>query len=67
MSQQNTAQEMITTEEELSDYLLVLTCMRKRFEAHAMLEALDRLEKLETAISRAIVDRRPPPTLRIVA
>lgn len=66
MSQQNNALEVITTEEELSDYRLVLTCMRKRFEAYGMLEALDRLEKLDATLSREITDRRPRPSLRIV-
>jgi hypothetical protein len=67
MSQQNNVQETITSEEELSDYRLVLTCMRKRFETYGMLEALDRLEKLDGAISQAITDRRPRPSLRIVS
>ena len=66
MSQQNNALETLSTEEELSDYRLFLSCMRKRFEAYGMLEALDRLDKLDTALSREIADRRPRVSLRIV-
>jgi hypothetical protein len=66
MSRQNNTKEAITTEEELSDYRLVLTCMRKRFETYGMIEALDRLEKLDATLSREIAERRPRPSLRIV-
>ncbi len=55
-----------SSEEELSDYRVVLSCMRKRFEGYGMLDALERLEKLDAAIFQAILDRLPPPIMRTV-
>jgi hypothetical protein len=65
MSRKNTTLETPSGEEELSDYRLVLSCMRKRFEGYGMLDALDRLEKLDAAIFQAILDRVPPLQLGI--
>jgi hypothetical protein len=67
MSQQNNVHGETSTEEDLSDYRLFLSCMRKRLEIYGMLEALDRLERLDSAIMRAIAERRPRPVLKIVA
>ena len=56
----------VSTEDELSDYRTVLSCMRRRFEGYGMLEALERLEKLDAAIFQAILDGLPPPQLRTI-
>lgn len=48
---------MIDEEEELSDYRVVLSCIRKRLERYGMTEALERLERLDDAIVRAMTDR----------
>jgi len=48
-------------QEELSDYRVLLSCMRKRLEGYGMLEALERLEKLDDAILQAIVGSIPSP------
>jgi hypothetical protein len=66
MSQEGTAPEPSSSEEELSDYREVLSCMRRRFEARGMFDAMDLVEQLDDAISQAITDRRPRPMLRIV-
>ncbi len=55
-----------SSEEELSDYRIVLSCMRRRFEGYGMLDALERLEKLDAAIFQAILDRLPPPNVRTI-
>jgi hypothetical protein len=51
-------------EEELSDYRVLLACIRKRLEGYCMAEALERLEELDNALLEAIVGRklfeRPP-------
>lgn len=49
------------TGDDLSDYRVLLSCMRKRFEGYGMLEALDRLERLDDAILEAILDGLQPP------
>ncbi len=56
---------MIDEEEELSDYRVVLSCIRKRLVRYGMTEALERLERLDDAIVKAITDRgmRPVSTL----
>jgi hypothetical protein len=52
---------MIEEDEELSDYRVVLDCIRKRLERYGMTEALERLERLDDAIVQAIMDRGFPP------
>ena len=42
-------------EEELSDYRVLLACMRKRLENYGMADALERLEQLDNALLQAIV------------
>jgi len=54
----------IDTDEELSDYRVVLSCIRKRLERYGMVEALESLERLDTQLLQAIVDRLPPPERR---
>lgn len=66
MSQEGTALDSSACEEEISDYRVVLSCMRKRFETHGMFDAADLVEQLDNAISQAIANRRPRPLLRIV-
>jgi len=66
MCQEGTALDFSSSEEEISDYRVVLSCMRKRFEAHGMHDAADLVEQLDDAISQAIANRRPRPLLRIV-
>jgi len=66
MSQEGTALDSSSGEEEISDYRVVLSCMRKRFEAHGMFDAMDLVEQLDDAISQAITERRPRSILRIV-
>jgi hypothetical protein len=66
MSKNIGALDVATGEEELGDYRLVLSCMRKRFEGDGMLEALERLEKLDAAIFQAILDRLPPRPARTI-
>ncbi len=66
MSKNIGALDVATGEEELGDYRLVLSCMRKRFEGYGMLEALERLEKLDAAIFQAILDRLPPPSAHTI-
>lgn len=48
---------MIDENEELSDYRVVLSCIRNRLEKYGMNEALERLERLDDALLRAIVER----------
>jgi len=48
---------MIDEEEELSDYRVVLSCIRKRLARYGMTEAMERLERLDDAIVQAIMDR----------
>jgi len=53
-------------EEELSDYRILLGCMRKRLENYGMADALERLEQLDNALLQAIVENQPielPPTI----
>jgi hypothetical protein len=53
-------------EEELSDYRVLLACMRKRLEGYGMADALERLEELDNALLVAIVEGQPlerPPTI----
>jgi len=52
---------MLDEEEELSDYRIVLSCIRKRFERYGMTDALERLERLDDAILQAIMERGPRP------
>ena len=66
MSSKDMALGTATSEEELSDYRTVLSCMRRRFEGYGMLEALDRLEKLDAAIFQAILDGLPPQQFRTI-
>jgi len=66
MSQEGTPLEPPSCEEELSDYRILLSCMRRRLEARAMTEALDLVDQLDDAISRGISTERPRPRLRIV-
>jgi hypothetical protein len=66
MSKNADALDTATSEEELGDYRLVLSCMRKRFEGYGMLEALERLERLDAAIFDAILDRLPLPSAHTV-
>jgi len=61
-----TESENASTEEELSDYRIVLSCMRKRFEGYGLLDALERLEKLDAAIFQAILDGLPPLSGRTI-
>ena len=57
---------MIEEEEELSDYRVVLSCIRKRLARYGMTEALERLERLDDAIVKAIVDRGMRPISRLL-
>jgi len=66
MSQEGTALDVSSHEEDLSDYLELLACMRRRFEARGMFDAMDLVEQLNDTISRAIAAERPRPMLRIV-
>ena len=66
MSGKEIASDTNTSEEELTDYRVVLSCMRRRFEGYGMLDALERLEKLDAAIFQAILDRLPPLSLRSI-
>ena len=50
-----------SSEDELSDYRVLLSCMRKRLERYGMFEALDRLERLDDAIAEAICSRQSMP------
>jgi hypothetical protein len=50
------------TEEELSDYRVLLSCMRKRLEGYGMTDALERLERLDAAIFQAILEGTAPPS-----
>ena len=45
--------------EELSDYRILLACIRKRLESYGMLDALESLEQLDHAILQAIVEQEP--------
>jgi hypothetical protein len=53
------------SEEELSDYRVVLSCMRKRLRECGMTLALQRLDELDRALQEAIAEGRmaPPPTI----
>jgi hypothetical protein len=53
---------MSESEEELSDYRVVLSCIRKRLQGYGLKEALERLERLDDAILQAILDGAEPPT-----
>lgn len=66
MSNKDIALGTATSEEELSDYRTVLSCMRRRFEGYGLLEALEKLEKLDAAIFQAILDGLPPPCQRTI-
>ena len=46
--------------EDLSDYRVLLSCMRSRFVRYGLIDALERLERLDDAILRAIVEREFP-------
>lgn len=48
-------------EDELSDYRIVLSCIRDRLVSFGLIDALERLERLDDAILQAIIDRVPPP------
>jgi hypothetical protein len=53
-------------EEELSDYRVLLACMRRRLEGYGMADALRRLEALDNALLQAIAENQPidrPPTI----
>lgn len=53
-------------EEELSDYRVLLACIRKRLINYGMADALERLEQLDNALLQAIVENQPierPPTI----
>ncbi|HVZ90396.1 MAG TPA: hypothetical protein VG843_02005 [Rhizomicrobium sp.] len=43
--------------ENLSDYRVLLSCMRDRFVSYGLVDALERLERLDDAILRAILER----------
>ena len=43
--------------EELSDYRILLACIRRRLKTHGLTEALDNLERLDRAILQAIVEQ----------
>jgi len=45
--------------EELSDYRVLLGCIRKRLESYGMIDALQSLEQLDHAILQAIVEQEP--------
>jgi hypothetical protein len=45
--------------EELSDYRVLLACIRKRLESYGMIDALQSLEQLDHAILQAIVEQEP--------
>ncbi len=47
--------------EELSDYRIWLDCIRDRLVSFGMIDALERLERLDDAILQAILDLAPPP------
>lgn len=66
MTSTNTELHGGETEEELSDYRVLLSCIRKRLESYGMTEALERLERLDDAILQAIMDRTPPEPSRTV-
>ncbi len=51
--------------EELSDYRIWLDCIRDRLVSFGMIDALERLERLDDAILQAILDLAPPPRPRI--
>ncbi len=52
---------MFDESEELSDYRVVLSCIRKRLERYGMTDALERLKRLDDALHQAIIDRGPRP------
>ncbi|MEI9929435.1 MAG: hypothetical protein WDM89_02405 [Rhizomicrobium sp.] len=66
MSDKNAELENASSEEELSDYREVLSCMRKRFEGYGLLKALERLERLDAAIFEAILEGLPPVSTRTI-
>jgi hypothetical protein len=43
--------------EELSDYRILLACIRKRLRTYGLTEALESLERLDHAILEAIVEQ----------
>ncbi len=45
--------------EELSDYRVLLACIRKRLKSYGMIDALQSLEQLDHAILQAIVEQEP--------
>ena len=45
--------------DELSDYRILLACLRKRLESYGMMDALRSLEQLDNAILQAIVEQEP--------
>ncbi len=45
--------------EELSDYRVLLACIRKRLESYGLIDALQSLEQLDHAILQAIVEQEP--------
>jgi hypothetical protein len=66
MSQTSNLQPDASSEEELTDYRVLLACMRKRLEGYGMADALERLEELDNALLVAIAEGRmfaAPPTL----
>lgn len=54
------------TDEELADYRVVLSCIRKRLERYGMLEAVESLKRLDHQLLQAIVDHPPPPDRRAI-
>ena len=50
---------MTDEREQLSDYRVVLSCIGRQLEKYGMIEALERLELLDDALLRAIVERAP--------
>ena len=66
MRSNNSVPSNASSEEELSDYRIVLSCMRRRFEGYGLLDVLERLEKLDAAIFQAILDGLPPPSERTI-
>lgn len=46
--------------EDLSDYRVLLSCMRDRFVSYGLIDALERLERLDDAILKAILEPDAP-------
>jgi hypothetical protein len=59
MSRSTTLSPEGGNEEELSDYRILLACIRKRLEGYGMAKALQRLEALDNALLQAIIENQP--------